>query len=142
MNSTFELVVLEPYTPYPIINKQDEFKYRVEQSYQHHSSKPIGNFDKSLDFLRHFTTRICLKYPPNAECGFNITLETLGVPHHYWRASKDTKVIYSYCGGTTNTDRCSGNLSRFLTSPDAYCPDGGSGPLCKVCANDEVYSIT
>ena len=142
MNSTFELVVLEPYTPYPIINKQDEFKYRVEQSYQHHSSKPIGNFDKSLDFLRHFTTRICLKYPLNAECGFNITLETLGVPHHYWRASKDTKVIYSYCGGTTNTDRCSGNLSRFLTSPDAYCPDGGSGPLCKVCANDEVYSIT
>ena len=61
------------------------------------------------------------------------------LPQHYWRASKDTKVIYSYCGGTTNTDRCSGNLSRFLTSPDAYCSDGCSDPLCKVCANEQQF---
>jgi hypothetical protein len=78
----------------------------------------------------------CLSCPTDAECNFNTTLETLGVPPTYWRDSLNTSALY-FCEGT-NPERCSAT-SASVTSPDDYCAPEFKGPLCKLCKEDNKY---
>ena len=98
MDPSFELALLKPR---PIDRQESYYNYRYEY---YHSSETIGTFYES--FFTYYSSdrkefifesesyeENCLKCPPNAECGFNTTLETLGIPQNYWRASKDTAVF-------------------------------------------------
>jgi hypothetical protein len=80
----------------------------------------------------------CLNCPTDANCDFNTTLETLGVPAKYWRDSLNTSVLYS-CEGR-NPERCSNAVpSTSVTTPDDYCAPEFKGPLCKLCKEENKY---
>jgi len=94
-------------------------------------------------------TEHCHVCPPHANCSaFNTTLESLGVPSGFWRASLLTAQLY----GCDDSDTCSGSggTSRALEphrqpsngSADAtgrYCANGHAGPLCGLCVDDNHY---
>ena len=92
-------------------------------------------------------TKHCRPCPPHADCSaFNTTLESLGVPSGFWRASLLTAQLYS----CDDSDTCDGGTSRAhaarrLQSNDSsaptghYCAEGHAGPLCELCVEDDHY---
>lgn len=105
-----------------------------------------SNYSESGIFLA--PSEHCKPCPPHAECPHNTTLETLRVPHGYWRASSLSAVL-SECrnfGGDGET-RCTGSKSgegssasgRRIQEDTAYCGPDFKGPECQLCVADKQY---
>ena len=91
----------------------------------------------------------CKPCPPHADCSsFNTTLRSLGADPGFWRASTATSRLYA----CDDSDTCisSGGATRGLTprhldpsnssvEKSPYCAEGHSGPLCKLCLDDNHY---
>lgn len=87
----------------------------------------------------------CHACPPHADCSaFNTTLETLGLPVGYWRASPATAEVYR----CHDSDTCLGSLASaararalgdHVASTGAYCSEGHAGPRCELCVDDKEY---
>ena len=96
-----------------------------------------------------FSAEDCQACPPHADCSsFNTTLRSLGVDPGFWRASTATSRLYA----CDDSDTCigSGGATRGLTprhldpsnssvEKSPYCAEGHSGPLCKLCLDDDHY---
>ena len=85
---------------------------------------------KSADPAEIFSspTDYCKPCPPNADCSSpNTTLEALGIPRGYWRASNQTTELHKcvaseHCSGSgsaANVERSRRRLDQLETSLDA-----------------------
>ena len=89
-------------------------------------------------------TGFCPLCPTDADCSESgTTVETLGVPKGFWRASKRTAKIYP-CNLTTDRHACSGSEEYLgdasgAETPGFGCDEGYMGPLCEWCVNDTQY---
>ena len=97
----------------------------------------------SVEILRD-PSKYCKSCPSNANCSTpNVTLESLGVPTGFWRASPRTAMLYS----CDDSDTCAGSVdlsSRLALLEDGasdaiFCSDGHKGPLCQVCVDHGQY---
>ena len=94
-----------------------------------------------------YPTEHCMPCPPNAECPRNTTLETLGVPRGYWRASLTTaelrKCESDTCAGSAVAVSDLGNVQAASTGvtdiPGLFCEAGHTGPLCESCVAESDY---
>jgi len=97
-------------------------------------------------------TEHCKPCPPNADCSSpNTTLEALGVPRGFWRASNQTTELHKcvaseHCSGSgtaANVERSRRRLEYGDVGSDALigagCDAGHTGPLCEWCVSDEQY---
>ena len=111
--------------------------------------------DSSADAAAIFKapTKHCKLCPPKANCSTpNTTLETLGVPRGYWRAS-DSSATLTECrtfggGDEAGRTRCAGSDpvlagtadGRMMREADLdYCAPGFAGPECQLCAATNHY---
>lgn len=95
--------------------------------------------------LEAISAKDCQACPSHANCNaFNTTLESLGVPPGYWRASPLTAELYR----CYDSDTCLGSqagvaharvLSNHRVVTGAYCAEGHAGPRCKLCVDDNEY---
>ena len=140
LNQTFRGGLLEVSPGLNQSTSSFKYFYSDESSYQY-KDLSYFNYSTKISFYTYFdgeefiyeSEGSCLFCPPNADCSFNTTLETLGVSPNYWRDSEDTTMLY-FCG---ENERCTGNLEN--TSSNNYCKDGYHGPLCKLCNEDRQY---
>jgi len=90
----------------------------------------------------------CKRCPPRADCSApNTTLESLGVPPGYWRASLLTARLYR-CDDSDTCDGSSGSskapavgrsLKDSIKDADRYCAAGHGGPRCELCLEQGHY---
>ena len=99
-------------------------------------------------------TEYCKSCPTNAVCPVNTSLESLGIPAGFWRASPFTAVL-TECGGfggsaNAGKTRCAGSepvagASRrrrmVEAGSDAYCASGFKGPECQLCSAENHYLV-
>ena len=84
--------------------------------------------------------------PLHADCAENATLETLGIPTNFWRASPYTTRVYECFLDFSGESSCrgSGSLMRRLddtknASDGIYCIEGHRGPQCALCSRSSQY---
>ena len=91
-------------------------------------------------------TDYCKPCPPNADCSApNTTVETLGVPRGYWRASSLTTEIHEciasdHCSGSSGKVERSSRRQLNAAAPGdgahgQGCDAGYTGPLCEWCVS-------
>jgi len=88
---------------------------------------------------------LCKLCPANADCSaFNTTLESLGVPRGYWRASSLTTELHecvasNHCSRSGKGEHSSRRLNASASSGGAHgegCDAGHTGPLCEWCTSE------
>ena len=104
-----------------------------------HISTPVSDDD-----IFNSPTYYCQPCPSNADCSTNTTLETLGVPRGYWRASPLTTEIHKcdvskHCSGSGSASEVEIPSGPRLADSGPGCDTGHTGPLCEWCVNDEQY---
>ena len=91
---------------------------------------------------------LCKLCPANADCSaFNTTLESLGVPRGYWRASSLTTELHecvasNHCSRSGKGEHSSRRLNASASSGGAHgegCDAGHTGPLCEWCTSETEY---
>ena len=104
--------------------------------------------DPADDILASRAAEICKHCPTHAECSaFNTTLESLGVPRGFWRASSLTAELHEcvaskHCSGSGKGEHSSRRLTASAPSGGAHgegCDAGHTGPLCEWCTSETQF---
>eukprot|EP00961_Rhodomonas_salina_P153906 2073246-Rhodomonas_salina.1 len=92
------------------------------------------------------TCKVC---PPNAECPYNTSLQTIVVMPNFWRDSMSTSRLFGCNCDVSGRSTCLGSnhsggerqsqKETLARDSDRYCVAGHRGPLCSVCSEPSKY---